>query len=95
MPFFKSKIPIFWGLRRKPVIYLACLMAGCMPCDAQEDGGGTIQGSITDSWEGNPLPGVNVTVRGTTLGGSSDISGRFRLPGGPQGDHILIFNKSG
>ena len=95
MPFFKSKIPIFWGLRRKPVIYLACLMAGCMPCDAQEDGGGTIQGSITDSWEGNPLPGVNVTVRGTTLGGSSDISGRFRLPGVPQGNHILIFNKSG
>lgn len=77
------------------MIFLACLMAGCLPCVGQDGSGGSIQGSITDSWEGNPLPGVNVTVRGTTLGASSDMGGRFRLQEVPQGNHILIFNKSG
>ena len=54
-----------------------------------------IQGSITDSWEGNPLAGVNVTVRGTTLATRADLQGRFALTGVPQGNHILIFTKSG
>jgi len=95
MAFFKSRKRKRRTFRRLPVIYLACLMAGCLPCTGQEEGVGSIQGSITDSWEGNALPGVNVSVRGTTLGASSDIGGRFQLQGVPQGNHILIFNKSG
>ena len=55
---------------------------------------GGIQGSITDSWEGNQLAGVNVTVRGTTLATRADLQGRFALTGVPQGNHILIFTKS-
>lgn len=57
--------------------------------------GGTILGSVTDSWEGTPVPGVAVVLRGTTLGTTTDMSGRFQLPGVPGGNHILIFSKSG
>ncbi|MDA0751220.1 MAG: TonB-dependent receptor [Verrucomicrobia bacterium] len=95
MRFFKNSTRKRSFFRSKPVIYIACLIAGCFPGYAQEDVTGTVQGSITDSWEGIPLPGVNVTVRGTTLGASTDISGQYHLKGVPQGNHILIFNKSG
>ena len=38
---------------------------------------------------------MNVTVRGTTLATRADLQGRFALTGVPQGNHILIFTKSG
>ena len=60
---------------------------------AQSSGG--IQGNVTDSWEGNPLSGVNVTIRGTTLATRADLQGKFLLSGVPQGNHIIIFTKSG
>ncbi len=61
---------------------------------AQSDGG-IIVGTVTDSWQGNVLPGVTVLLRGTTLGTATDGSGRFRLEAVPEGRHILLFSKSG
>lgn len=60
-----------------------------------QDGGGEIAGSVTDSWERTPIPGVAVVLRGTTLGTTTDLSGRFLLKNVPGGSHILIFSKSG
>ena len=57
--------------------------------------GGEIAGTVTDSWEGTPIPGVTVALRGTTLGTTTDLSGRFLLEKVPGGIHILIFSKSG
>ncbi len=57
--------------------------------------GGTISGTIMDSWEGTPVPGVAVVLRGSTLGTTTDMSGRYNLPEVPGGNHILIFSKSG
>ncbi len=62
---------------------------------AAQDGGGEIAGTVTDSWEGTPIPGVAVVLRGTTLGTTTDLSGRFLLRNVPNGSHILIFSKSG
>ena len=62
--------------------------------EAQE-GGGEIAGTVTDSWEGTPVSGVAVVLRGTTLGITTDLSGRFLLKNVPGGSHILIFSKSG
>lgn len=39
----------------------------------------TIQGRITDSESGEPLPGVNVVVMGTTIGTATDPEGNFEL----------------
>lgn len=50
----------------------------------------TIKGLVTDS-EGQPLPGVNVLVKGTTVGTSTDISGRYTIQVQQQ-EAVLVFS---
>lgn len=49
-----------------------------------------ISGTVTDK-AGSPLPGVNVTVGGTTAGVVTDIAGNYRIDI-PQGGKSLIFS---
>ena len=49
-----------------------------------------VKGKVVDK-DGFPLPGTSVTVRGTTLGVSSDVKGSFKLDNIPE-DGILIFS---
>lgn len=77
-----------------PLLFLLFLIL-VIPVRAQtESGTGTITGVVIDSWDGRPLTGVTVTVRGTTLAGTSDNQGRFRLLNVPPGDHVLRFSKA-
>lgn len=39
-----------------------------------------IKGKVTSSEDGNPLPGVNVSIKGTTVGTITDVDGNFQLP---------------
>lgn len=68
---------------------------GLAPSSWAQSGMGMIAGTVTDSWEGTSVPAVAVVLRGTTLGTTTDMSGRFSLEGVPGGNHILIFSKSG
>ncbi|GAA4299540.1 hypothetical protein GCM10023163_21170 [Aestuariibaculum suncheonense] len=43
--------------------------------------GSNIQGTVTDAKTGIPLPGVNVLVKGTGKGVSTDFDGNFKLSG--------------
>ncbi len=38
---------------------------------------GKIAGVVKDKQTGEPLPGVNVLIQGTTLGASTDIDGYY------------------
>src|SRR5690625_5176454 len=40
---------------------------------------GTVSGQVTDSETGEPLPGVNVAVAGTTTGTATDTNGEYNL----------------
>ena len=40
---------------------------------------GTVTGTITEASTGNPLPGANVVVKGTTNGTTSDFDGNFTI----------------
>ncbi|MFK7845405.1 MAG: TonB-dependent receptor [Rhodothermales bacterium] len=40
---------------------------------------GTLEGRITDKQTGEPLPGANVQIAGTTIGTAADIDGFYRL----------------
>jgi TonB family protein len=42
--------------------------------------GSFIKGKVTSSEDGNPLPGVNVIIKGTTEGTVTDYDGNFQLP---------------
>jgi alpha-2-macroglobulin len=46
---------------------------------SQFKNGNTITGHIYDSESGDPLPGVNVVVKGTTIGTISDIDGYYSI----------------
>jgi outer membrane receptor protein involved in Fe transport len=50
---------------------------------------GKLSGVVKDKQTGEPLPGVNVTVEGTTLGASTDIDGYYVIVNVPVGTHEL------
>ncbi|WP_395277354.1 SusC/RagA family TonB-linked outer membrane protein [Halalkalibaculum sp. DA384] len=51
----------------------------------------TVSGQVTDAASGEPLPGVNVVVKGTTTGTSTDSEGGFEL-GVPTLQDTLVFS---
>ena len=50
---------------------------------------GSVTGIITDRASGRPLPGAQVFIPGTGLGGLSNQQGRFLIPNVPDGVHTL------
>jgi len=53
----------------------------------------TITGTVTDS-DGEPLPGVNVMIKGTTQGTATDAEGRFSI-NVPDDNSTLVFSYIG
>lgn len=51
----------------------------------------SVKGRILDA-EGQPIPGVNVLVKGTTIGTVSDGSGNYRLALPGNGSPVLVFS---
>lgn len=49
-----------------------------------------VSGTVTDASEGASLPGVTITVAGTTAGTVTDINGRYEIPAAP--DAVLVFS---
>ena len=54
----------------------------------------TVTGKVTDAKENEPLPGVTVTVRGSTTTVQSDTAGRFTI-GVPANASALVFSFTG
>ncbi|NOZ63259.1 MAG: TonB-dependent receptor [Calditrichaeota bacterium] len=46
---------------------------------------GKISGQVVDAESGNPLPGVNIMIEGTTLGAATDIQGNYYVINVPPG----------
>lgn len=55
-------------------------------------GQSVIKGTVTDSQTGNPLPGVNVYLSGTTFGASTDENGFYKLRASEPGSYNLVFS---
>ena len=51
----------------------------------------TITGKVTDASDGTGLPGVNVLVKGTTLGTVTDLDGNYTL-NAPDDAEVLVFS---
>lgn len=49
-----------------------------------------ITGTVIDSEEEEPLPGVNVAIQGTTVGTTTDVQGNYTITASP--DDVLIFS---
>ncbi|MCW5560201.1 MAG: carboxypeptidase regulatory-like domain-containing protein, partial [Verrucomicrobiae bacterium] len=82
------------GFLNPPLLLLfLSLFEFLLQARAQENG--SLSGGVVNGWDGRPLSGVIVTVRGTILAGTSDASGRYRLDGVPPGEHTVRFSKPG
>src|SRR4030067_1131193 len=56
---------------------------------------GKIAGKVTDKESGEPLPGVNVIIVGTTTGAATNINGEFFIVNVPPGTYVLRANLIG
>ena len=54
----------------------------------------SVSGQVTDADENSTLPGVNVLVKGTTLGTVTDIDGNYQISA-PDGEATLVFSSVG
>ena len=54
----------------------------------------TVKGTVTDKANAMPLPGVNVLVKGTTTGTSTDFDGKYTLNNVNNGD-VIVFSYLG
>jgi iron complex outermembrane receptor protein len=50
----------------------------------------TLNGTVLDKSSGQPIPGVNVNVLGSTNGVSTDFDGKFQLPNAKKGGKIVF-----
>lgn len=76
-------------MKQLQVVFVSMLLlvAGMPAAFAQTR---TVSGKISDA-QGNPMQGVNVTVKGSSEGTSSDAAGAFRI-NVPQGSNTLVFS---
>ncbi len=79
----RSLVSLFFG---------ACLALVAVPTHAQT--WGTVQGTVTDSADGTPLPGVTVIVQDTDFGTATNPNGRYTLRL-PTGQYALRFSSVG
>ena len=50
-----------------------------------------VTGTVTEAPTGNPLPGVSVIIKGTTIGTTTNVDGKYSLTNVPP-DAILVFS---
>ena len=53
-----------------------------------------MQGTVKDK-EGNPLPGVSVFIKGTTIGVATDVDGKFKMQLPEMENMVLVFSFTG
>jgi hypothetical protein len=74
-------------LHRFSAVFLSlCSVAAC----ALAGSSGKISGLVHDARTKEPLPGVNVTVAGTTLGASTNLDGQYVILNVPPGKQRVI-----
>ncbi|NOX87741.1 MAG: TonB-dependent receptor [Calditrichaeota bacterium] len=57
---------------------------------AQSSPKGKIMGQVIDARTGEPLPGANIMIEGTTLGAASDLEGYYYILNAPTGKITLV-----
>jgi len=73
--------------RRILIVGLILLATGFR--DVAKAGGATLEGNVKDQVTGDPLPGANIMLVGTSIGAPTDLYGKFVLRNIPAGAYIL------
>ncbi len=70
---------------RKAMVLCTALLLGAVSAFAQN-----VTGTVTDATNGEPLPGVSIVVKGSSVGVDTDLDGHFTLPA-KSGDVLALF----
>ena len=73
--------------------FLLILLLPCFFLKASAQNPSWVTGKVTDA-KGEPLTGVNITVKGTTSGTSSDVNGKYTLTGTAT-NSVIVFSYIG
>ena len=73
---------------RTTTICGALLLSLLVPTALTAQATGSVAGAVTSA-DGQPVPSVQVSIRGTTLGTLTNAAGRYRILNIPAGSHIL------
>ncbi len=68
--------------------WAACWLVAACALSAQAQTG-SVRGRVVDASTGEPLPGVNVVVRGLSIGAATDLDGRYSLERVPVGEQTI------
>ena len=69
------------------------LQAGALPAEGYP-ATQTVQGQVVDAPSGDPIPGVNISIQGTTTGTVTNVNGFYEL-NVTSGDVVLVFSYIG
>ena len=75
-------------MKKKIILFSLIMCVGFQILNAQ---GIQVSGTVTDEASGEPLPGLNVQIKGTTLGTITDTEGTYTLQV-PNQNAVLIFS---
>ena len=95
--YYRNSRGIFFSKAGKPwsypgiVLWMAFLFLLVAVFTGVAQQKGTIRGVVKDARTGEALPGVNIQVKGTLLGTSTDTDGAYFLELAP-GDYTLVFS---
>ena len=78
--------------RLSAVLLAGLLLVAAAPAARAQTG--KVAGTVTDA-EGEPLPGVNVRLQGTTQGAATDIDGDYNVVGVRPGTYVVVFTSVG
>lgn len=77
-------------LRKRMKTFLVFSLCFCFAYAARSQSG-TISGTVTSNSDGAPLPGVNVLVKGTTVGTSTDSDGKYSIEASSNATLVFSF----
>ncbi len=69
------------------ILFLFLLLPGLSVFAAST---GEISGSVFDKSTGSPLPGANVSIKGTAFGAATDMEGQYRILRVPAGEYTIV-----
>lgn len=79
----------YYGMLKRLMLLVAAIAVTSFSYAQQLD----IKGRVTDAGDGNPIPGVNVVVKGTTNGTITDFDGNYSLKAAAT--DVLVFSYVG
>jgi outer membrane receptor for ferrienterochelin and colicins len=80
---------------KKYILIFIFMLSACVTIFSQNRSETRIFGRVIDKITKEPIPSIAVTIEGTTIGASTDLSGRYELKNPPRGRSTLVVSGMG